>query len=414
MGATPVSLTRLMDQSPTKSAASLRGHWSLDPENHFLNHGSYGACPNEVLAEQRRWRDRMERQPVAFLSREIYGYLDEAREALASFISCDVGGLVFVANATSGVNAVLRSLELKPSDEILITDQGYNACNNVAQFVCDRSGANLVKAALPFPCASPDEAFNAIMAAATENTVLALLDHITSPTGMLLPIARLVDALQGRGIDVLVDGAHAPGQVPLDLGALGAAYYTGNCHKWLCTPKGSALLHVREDRRDRVRPTAISHGANTPRPNHTRLQDEFDWQGTTDPTPWLCVPFAIDFLRSLVPGGWDEIRQRNHALALQARTRLSEVLGVSAPLPPEMIANMTAFPLPPSSDETPVSAFGTDPLQVKLIENHHVEIPIFPWPAAPERVLRVSAQLYNDENDLEALVAGLAKEGIGH
>ncbi|HIG86105.1 MAG TPA: aminotransferase class V-fold PLP-dependent enzyme [Planctomycetes bacterium] len=401
-----------MEEIQTSDPVSLRGHWILDPEVHFLNHGSYGACPSAVLDEQRSWRDRIERQPVAFFGLELRNHLDEAREKLASFLGCDGSGLVFVPNVTTGVNAVLRSLEFGPGDEILITNHGYNACNNAAQFVCDRSGATIVRASLPFPCRGPDEAFEAILAAATDNTRLALVDHITSPTGMLLPIARIVQALQGRGIDVMVDGAHAPGQVPLDLDALGAAYYAGNCHKWLCTPKGSGLLHVRSDRRDRVRPTTISHGANTARSGHTRLQDEFDWPGTIDPTPWLCVPFAIEFLGGLLPGGWDEIRAQNHRLALAARTRLSEALGVEPPLPTEMIANMTAFPLPAAEDDAPRGAFSCDPLQARLIETHRVEIPISSWPAPPERVLRVSAQLYNDEQDLEALILGLEAEGL--
>ena len=207
------------DQRSTQAEVeAFRGLWTLDPEVHFLNHGSFGACPAEVLDEQRAWRDRMEREPVAFLARELQPRLDTARERLADFVGCDTGGLVLVPNATTGVNAVLRSLELGRDDEVLITSLGYNACNNAARFVCERSGARLVEVAIPFPCSGPDEVVERVLAAASERTAIAVLDHITSATGLVLPIARLVDALQDRGIDVLVDGAHAPGHVDLDLG----------------------------------------------------------------------------------------------------------------------------------------------------------------------------------------------------
>lgn len=401
-----------MTTVPSYNAASLRGHWGLDPKVHFLNHGSYGACPTQVLAEQRSWRDRIERQPVAFFAREYAECIQRARARLADFVHADPDGLVFVPNVTTGVNAVLRSLDFEAGDEILITNQGYNACNNTARFVCDHSGAQLVVANLPFPCGGPDEVVDAIMGAATGRTRIALIDHIVSATGMLLPIQRIVDELQAQGIDVLVDGAHAPGQVPLNLKALGAAYYAGNCHKWLCTPKGSGLLYVREDRRAGIRPTTISHGANTSRPGRTRLQDEFDWPGTIDPTPWLCIPAAIDFFETLIPGGWNEIRTRNHNLALLARELLSEALAVEAPLPVSMIANMTAFPLPPNEGSVQRDAFSPDPLQLRLITDHGVEVPISSWPGPHDRVIRVSAQLYNDREDIETLIAALKTEGL--
>lgn len=400
------------DQRSTQAEVeAFRGLWTLDPEVHFLNHGSFGACPAEVLDEQRAWRDRMEREPVAFLARELQPHLDTARERLADFVGCDTGGLVLVPNATTGVNAVLRSLELGRDDEVLITSLGYNACNNAARFVCGRSGARLVEVAIPFPCSGPDEVVERVLAAASERTAIAVLDHITSATGLVLPIARLVDALQDRGIDVLVDGAHAPGHVDLDLGALGAAYYTGNCHKWLCTPKGSALLHVRADRRDRVMPTVISHGANTPREGMTRLQDQFDWPGTQDFSPWLCIPAALDLFARLVPGGWSEVRDRNRAFTLAARATLLEAFGLEAPAPEEMIGNLVALPVP-GEGPPDQATFDLDPLHVALFERHRVEVPVFPGPMPGQRLLRVSGQLYNGEDDLQALLDGLRAEGV--
>lgn len=404
-------MNSIAQRSTPEEVQAFRGLWVLDPEVHFLNHGSFGACPAEVLDEQRAWRDRMEREPVLFLARQLQAHLDGVRERLADFLDCDTGGLVLVPNATTGVNAVLRSLELGEDDEVLITNLGYNACNNAARFVCERSGARLVTVEVPFPCAGPEQVLERVLEAVTERTTIAVLDHITSATGLVLPIARLVDALQDRGVDVLVDGAHAPGQVPLDLGALGAAYYTGNCHKWLCTPKGSAFLHVRADRRDRVQPTVISHGANTERPGATRLQDQFDWPGTVDFSPWLCIPTALDLFAREVPGGWEGVRARNHGFVLEARARLVEALGIEAPAPEDMLANLVALPLPGDGPEGH-GAFDLDPLHLALFERHSVEVPVFPGPVQGQRLLRVSGQLYNGDDDLDALLAGLAAEGV--
>src|SRR5438067_6110862 len=243
--------------------SSLARLWTLDPAVTFLNHGSFGACPRPVLEAQQCLRERLERQPVQFLVRDLEVLLDDARRALAAFLGADPAGLVFVPNATTGVNAVLRSLALAPGDQLLVTDHAYNACRNALDFVAAAARAEVVVVPVPFPLASADAVVEAVLARATPRTRLALLDHVTSPTGRVLPIRRPVRELAARGVDTLVDGAHAPGMLPLDLGALGAAYYAGNCHKWLCAPKGAGFLHVRRDRRAVVRPVVISHGANS-------------------------------------------------------------------------------------------------------------------------------------------------------
>src|SRR5213083_2109022 len=284
--------------------------WTLDPAVAFLNHGSFGACPRPVLEAQQRLRERLERQPVRFFVRDLEPLLDDARSALAAFLGADPEGLVFVTNATTAVNAVLRSLALAPGDQLLVTDHAYNACRNALDFVAVAARAEVVVVPVPFPLASADAAVEAVLARATPRTRLALLDHVTSPTGLVLPIERLVRELTGRGVDTLVDGAHAPGMLPLDLGALGAAYYTGNCHKWLCAPKGAGFLHVRRDRQDGIVPTTISHGLTYPRTDRSRFQLLFGRTGTSDPTPALCVPTALRFLPSLVPGGWPEVISR--------------------------------------------------------------------------------------------------------
>jgi len=384
--------------------------WPLDPAVTFLNHGSFGSCPLPVLEFQRELRDRMERQPVKFFVRDLEELLDWARIRLAKFLGGKAENLVFVPNATSGVNAVLRSLDFEPGDELLVTDHEYNACRNALDYVAQRTGAKVVVAKIPFPLASAEEIIEAVMGAVTWRTRLALLDHVTSQTGLVLPIEFLVRELNARNVDTLVDGAHAPGMVPLDLHALNAAYYTGNCHKWICAPKGAAFLHVRADRQKDIRPLVISHGANSSRTDRSRFLIEFGWMGTGDPSPALCVPKAIEFVRSLRPGGWDEVMNHNRELALGARRVLCEALRIPLPCPAELIGSLASVPIPDAPDSKPSNnPLYLDPLQDRLLEEFKIEVPIIPWPAPPKRLLRVSAQLYNSLPQYEQLAGALKK-----
>ena len=271
-------------------------HWTLEPTVTFLTHGTFGATPRVVLEAQQAWRERLEREPVRFLDRELEGLLIDVRERLGAFIGAAPEDLAFVTNATTGVNTVLQSLRFAPGDELLATDHEYNATINALRHVAARDGARVVIARIPFPIRGEAEALEAILGAVTDRTRLALVSHITSTTALVLPIERIVGELADRGVDTLVDGAHAPGQVPLDLDRIGAAYATGNAHKWLCAPKGAAYLHVRADRRGGIRPLVVSHGANDRRTDRTRFRAEFDWTGTLDPTAILAIPAALDFL----------------------------------------------------------------------------------------------------------------------
>ena len=304
---------------------------------------------------------------------------------------------------------MLRSLAFRPGDELLTTDHAYNACKNTLDFVAGRAGARVVVARVPFPVASPAEVVDAVMARVTPRTRLALLDHVTSPTALVLPIERLIADLAGRGVEVMVDGAHAPGMVPLDLRTLGAAYYSGNCHKWLCAPKGSAFLWVRRDRRPDVRPLTISHGANATRTDRSRFHLEFDWTGTSDPTAWLTVPAAIEYLGSLLPGGWPALMARNRALALEARQLVCTAAATPPPCPDEMVGSLASIVLP----DGPPADIGwrrPDPLQRRLFDGWGIEVPVMSWPAAPRRLLRISAQLYNRRDHYARLAEALAKE----
>ncbi len=383
-------------------------YWSLDREITFLNHGSFGACPIPVLEAQQRLRFQMESEPLRFFVREFEELLDRARSELAEFVGADGEELAFVPNATTGVNAVLRSLTFDPGDELLTTDHEYNACRNVLNFVAERTGAKVVVAEIPFPLDSPEEIIAAVCDRVTPKTKLALLDHITSQTGLILPIREIIQELTRRGVDTLIDGAHAPGMIPLDLHNCGATYYTGNCHKWLCAPKGAAFLYVRQDKQSEIRPMTISHGANSPRTDKSRFQLEFDWMGTDDPTAYLCVREAIKFMGSLLVGGWPQLMAQNRTMVLTARQMLCEALGVAPPCPDRMIGSMAVISLPDDTTEF-VKTRLIVPLQDALWEQFKIEVPIIYWPKYPFRQMRISAQIYNTFSEYEYLAFALTK-----
>jgi len=378
--------------------------WSLDRGIDFLNHGSFGSCPRVVLEFQQALRARMERQPVQFFVRDLEAMLDKARGELAGFLGADAEDLVFVPNATTGVNAVLRSLRFQSGDELLVTNHEYNACRNALNFVAEQSGARVVVAHVPFPLQTAEEMVEAVLQGVTARTRLVLLDHVTSQTGMIFPVERIAAQVAGRGVEILVDGAHAPGMIPLKLRELGVTYYTGNCHKWLCAPKGAAFLYVRRDCQERIRPLVISHGANSSRTDRSRFLIEFGWTGTGDPSAYLSIPEAIRYIGSLLAGGWPEVMRRNHALAVSGRNIICQAQGIAPPCPDHLIGTLASMPIPDAADHAPQSSpLYMDPLQEKLLRDYSIEVPVIPWPAPPKRILRISAQLYNCESQYARL-----------
>jgi isopenicillin-N epimerase len=384
--------------------------WLLDPAVAYLNHGSFGACPKAILEKQTELRLRLEREPVDFFVRELPGLYAGARAALAAFTGADGDDLALVPNATAGVNAVVRSLALSPGDELLTTDHAYAACKKTLDYAAARVGARVVEVKVPFPLRGDDDVIEPILAAVTPRTRLAMLDHVTSPTALVFPIERLVAELSARGVDTLVDGAHALGMIPLDLARLGAAYYTANAHKWLCAPKGAAFLHVRRDRQKGLHPVSISHGYAG---GETRFKDEFDWTGTADPTAGLCIPDCIAYLGGLLPGGWPELMSTNRALALKARAAICATLRSASPAPESMLGSMASVPLPVSGPTTPARILGREAL-ADWMRARGVEPWFYDWPPGFGKLVRVSAQLYNTEAQyvrLASLLAEALREG---
>ena len=364
--------------------------WSFDPAWVTVNNGSFGACPRRVRAAQMRWRERFERQPTAFMHRDLPTLLRSTASELAAFIGAPADETVFVENATAGCNAVLRSLRFQTGDEILMLDQAYGAVRNTVRFVAEQAGARVVTVALPFPKADPLAVTRLVEAALTKQTALAVLDHITSPGALVLPIADMVRVCHQRDVPVLVDGAHAPGQLPLDLSGIGADWYAGNLHKWLFAPVGSGVLHARLERQDRLHPTSISHGFGE------GFLAEFDWTGTRDVSAWLAVPDAIALHREL---GGTALMAGNAALAREGADIVASALGTQAAAGCLPGGAMSLVRLP--------AWLGSDPSTVRrLLVGRRVDAPVHALAGA--LWIRLSAQAYNTTPDYHRLASEVA------
>jgi isopenicillin-N epimerase len=373
--------------------AAMRERFALDPGIAFLNHGSFGATPRAVLAAQQHWRERLERDPVTFLSWDLRELLPAAIRALAGFVGAREEHLVLVDNATTAVNSVLRSLPLAPGDEVVTIDHVYASVQHALEFLCGQAGATLRLVRVPVPVQGPDDFVQAFAGALTERTRLALVDHITSPTALICPVREIIDLCHARGVPVLVDGAHGPGMLELDLESLGADWYAGNCHKWLLAPKGCGFLWAAPHRQAELHPPVVSyfHGQG--------FQREFGWTGTRDPSAWLSVHAALDFLEEL---GFERVRTHNRRLAWDGASCLARAWGLEPLAPREMLGAMvtlpTPRPLPPTIEDCDVAS-------VRLREEHGIVVPIYPF---QERTwVRISAQVYNDQSQYEALARAL-------
>jgi isopenicillin-N epimerase len=371
-------------------ANPLRAQFLLDPEVVFLNHGSYGACSRPVFARYQAWQLELERQPVEFLGRRVEELFAEARAGLAAYVGARADDLVFVENTTAGINIAARALGLRPGDEVLSTDLEYGALNFMWERLCAQTGARYVRAPVRLPTSGADEIADAVWAHAGPRTRAVFVSHLTSASALVLPAEELCRRAREAGIVSIVDGAHVPGQLPLDVESFGADVYVGNCHKWLCAPKGSAFLWVRPELQSSIEALSVGWGFGEDSSFLTRNER----QGTRDPAAYLAVPDAIAWQAE---HGWDEQRARCHGLALAARERLAELTGLEPLAPPELLGQMIAAPLPAGLD--------ADALKARLYDEFRIEIPVLT--RGDERFLRASFQGYNDESDLEALVAAL-------
>lgn len=367
----------------------LRKQFRLEDEVDFLNHGSFGAAPDEVLEAAVRWRDQMEANPDHFLRDVLPPALRGAARELGRFIGARGEDVAFVENATSAVNAVLRSLDFKPGDEILINSQSYGAVRQAVRHICERTGAKAVEPHIAIPVADASQLVPNI----GPKTRLVIVDHISSPTGLVWPLEKFAAAARERGARVLVDGAHAPGQLPLEVQSLGVDWYTGNCHKWLFTPRGCAFLWSHSDRQAQVHPLAISHGYKM------GYAEEFDWPGTRDFSPWLAVTAGLRFIEEL---GADAVRRYCHQLVIASAERIGKAWGQPLAGPARMHAAMMAIRLPDNLQRGDVTREAARKLQSHFMDRHRIAVAIMPIDGA--LWARISAQVYNSPEDYERLI----------
>ena len=372
------------------SAAELRHEFLLDPEVAFLNHGSFGACPRPVFERYQAWQRKLELEPVDFLARRLPALLDDARAALADYVGCSAQDLAFVPNATTGINLAARSLHLRPGDEILATDLEYGACDLAWDQVCGWTGIRYIRTPIPLPLRDPAEFVDTLFASASERTRAVYLSHVTSETALVLPVASVVARARELGLLTIVDGAHAPAHVPVDLAELGADFYSGNCHKWLCAPKGAGFLYVRPEHQERVDAAIVSWGYTDGRTFSQRVEI----QGTRDPAAWLAVPAAIRFQAER---DWDSITERCRELTREACVELCDLLGTEPLAPDTMLAQMAAVRLPhpaPGLSDT-------------LFTDNRVEIPVG---GVDNDLLRLSVAAYTTRDEIDRLLAALVRE----
>jgi len=369
--------------------------FQIRPDITFLNHGSFGACPRPVFATYQEWQRLLETDPIEFLGRRLDSMLSEAREHLAAYVGTQADHVVFVNNATFGVNIIARSLQLAPGDEVLATDHEYGAADRAWRFICRQRDVQYINQPIPLPIESAESMLEHLWQGVTPRTKVIFISHITSPTALIFPIEKLCQRAQAAGIINVIDGAHAPGHIPLNLDTLGADFYVGNCHKWLCAPKGAAFLYARPERQELLQPLIVSWGWESQTPGVSTFQDFFGWVGTDDPASYLSVPAAITFQRE---HDWDAVRVACHELASFARQQITALVGTE-PISPDSShwwAQMCTIQLPDGDASA---------LQKHLREQWNIEIPIISW--NNHRYIRLSIQGYNSPADVERLLLAL-------
>ena len=376
---------------------NLKQHFLLDPAVTFLNHGSFGATPKPVFEAYQNWQLRLERQPVLFLGRELDNLLKDSRRVLGEYLNANADDLVYVANATHGVNIIAHSLRLIPGDEILTSDHEYGACDYTWDFICGKTGTKYIHQPIPLPVHSEEEIVDQFWQGVTSQTKVIYLSHITSPTALRLPVEQICKRARLAGILTVIDAAHAPGQITVDLQILDADIVFANCHKWMLNAKGSAFFYVRRELQHLIDPLIVSWGYNTTPETTTgsRFIDLFQWTGTKDPTAALTVPTAIQFMQE---HNWDEVRNECHNLLRQAIERICDLTHMLPlyPLDSDFYSQMGIAPLPLSNLAV---------LKSRLYDEHKIEVPLVQW--QDKQFIRISVQGYNCQEDIDALVGAL-------
>ena len=388
-------------------------HWDLDTSMTFLNHGAFGGTPRAVLARQTEFRRQSDAQPLRYFMREHDDLVNKSKQTVGDFLGMNPNNFVFVQNTTQGINTILHSLRPEKGDEWLITSLNYGACVQTFNWYATRYNVQLNTAIIPFPLHNEDEIVERVLAAVTSKTRLVLLDHITSATGIILPIKKIIDRLRDYEIDVLIDGAHAPGMLPLDIESLGAAYYVGNGHKWICSPKGAAIMYVRPDKQRDLLPLQLSHRHDKAVGTPENWSNQFIMTGTMDYSPYFCMATAIDFFENTFENGWSGVRNYNHNLTLQARKLLADALETTLPAPENRIGNLATILL---NDDVAPPAYGynySEGLQDRLFYEHNIEVPIFyiknHETGKTAQYLRIACQLYNSLPQYQHLATILLK-----
>lgn len=378
-------------------------HWNHDKNIVFLNHGSFGSCPNAILDLQTQIRTRTELDPIRELVSNFESNYNENKIALAQFVSCNPNDLVLMKNTTSGANTILNSLTFNEGDEILTHSHAYGACINVLKHYAEKKNCKLVIAEIPFPISSEDEIFTAILNLVSTKTKFVLLDHVTSATGIIFPVEKLTKEIESRGIEVLIDGAHAPGMIDLNIDSLGASYYIGNCHKWVCSPRGSALLHVRKDKQSKIHPLQISHYNDLHEGTDAHWSAQFVWPGTDDYSTYLLLKDSIHYMENIF-GSWEALRKQNRTLCLEARKMICEKLNIEIPTPDSMIGHLASMPVQYNA-KAPDKFFNMNTsLKLQLMDEYKIQIPVFYFDKKnPKLLLRISVQAYNSMEQFEYL-----------
>lgn len=377
---------------------NLRKSFLLDPSVIFLNHGSFGATPITVFEDYQQWQTRLEKQPVLMLGREYDQLLYESRKSLGQYINADVDDLVYVPNATHGVNIIARSLNLQPGDEVLTSDHEYGACDYTWEFLCGKTGASYIHQPIPLPINNEEEMLELLWKGVTPRTKVIFLSHITSPTALRLPVEKVCERARESGMFTVIDAAHSPGQIPVDLQKLGADVVTGNCHKWMMSAKGAAFLYVKREQQHLVEPLIVSWGYHptTVSTTGSRFIDLLQWTGTKDPAASLTIPAAIKFMKN---HHWDEVRRECHLLLKEGISQICDLVKMPPlyPLDTDLYFQMGIAPLPRCNIEV---------LKQRLYDDFRVEVPLIQW--QDRQFMRVSVQGYNTSDDINALINALA------